>query len=255
MIQKNYITPPPSRLPLHQRFENIKHLRVTDFRSIEARFHQIAHLTLSQYFTDSDSLECFLRLACEYTRSPISPKTTYYEVTKEIYLLFEKKSFAEAMTLLMSFLNPIILRYNPVMTESTHKLLITPDIRPYTIFLEDYNQVIDGLFPACRCQKLRHSNSFNYHSTLLLVLLCKELERLYDYKNSLMIKTDVDPDIIDWEYPENNPQIYNAKYKHDPEQIRESYLLLKQIFIDPYYNLWYKERGPAKPISPNPLYP
>lgn len=236
-----YSIPQNELLSLDKRLENVQHLRVTDLRSIEARIRRAASSQLKEMFPNMIACDSCIKYMAILGNINLSPTTTYGEASKHIYSLFASGRVSEGVQILKIFL-PAIWRLNPEKpANDPHKVLQVSEARRLIIFLDDYNLVLDQMFPDCGKNLLRHSNSFNYSSILLAHLAFKELGRLREYEDRIYEDVVISKGYLDWGELEKYSRISTSDSNLDPAQIKESYLLLKEIFIDPYYYLWKEE--------------
>lgn len=244
-----YVTQGIQQLPLETRLEHLKNLRTIDQRSIEARIRSTALCPLKQFFQNDDDLYRFTDELKYCADISLSPEDTYSEAASHIYFIFKDGYITQGVNLLLFFLLPVWNAQKKYSTHSFHELSKHPDSRRFLIPLKDYNCVLDKMYPDLAADRIPPFYTVNLSSTHLTYIARQELSRLIEYmrkvrKASKELGKDEE---TDWKHLENNPKIISENFSLDPKAIKESYTLLKQIFIDPYFYLWAEEQN--QPIT------
>lgn len=226
MKTRTYTLPIPKNLSLEKRMNNAEKLYTSDLRSVEARFKDIGSCTLLKYFKTEgyeDLLYEFLDALPYSSSNPLSPSATYAETAARIHELYENGDVNQAILLIYLFLKPFYRKSVITSIKKTRELLHNPTTRTYTLFVNEYAEVLDTLYPEQRINIYQYSIDME-GKTLLEVL-------------------------------HNSFELYNHDYAEDYTSFDESlvtganeakFSILRELFIDPFYFLWTEDQKNKK---------
>lgn len=215
MTSTKYIMPKPENLLLEQRIQNARKLYVSDIRSVEARFREIGSCKLIKYYKTGNCaylLYKFLDTMPYDNSSPISSITSYAEAAMRIHKIYESGNIPQAVHLMYLFLEPFYNISVAAHNNTNQCLLRSSVLRKYVLYLSDYNQVIDTLYPKLRNDVFRYSIDLETKTLLEII-----------YSAFTVFNKNESEDCTDSLHKETN---------------QKNFSLLKEIFIDPFHFLW-----------------